>query len=111
MEAGLKLHPQATAYKIGRQTIHQAELLKAGTLDVGSQPFVPEGEVATGEFLLVVWHCAGSGIHLEVCLSFFYPFLCGYFLIHPMCRSHSASLWFSLSGNCSMCSSTFGVSS
>lgn len=50
MEAGLELHPQATACKTCRQAIHQADLLKAGTLDVGSQPSIPEGEVATGEF-------------------------------------------------------------
>lgn len=52
MEAGLKLHPQETACKIRSQTIHQAELLKVGTLDVESQPFVPEGEVVIGEFPL-----------------------------------------------------------
>ena len=52
MEAGLKPHPQATACKICSQTIHQAELLKAGTLDGEPQPFIPEGEVIVGEFAL-----------------------------------------------------------
>lgn len=39
-------------------------------------------------------------------------FLCNlmYFLCHPRCRSHSASFWISLRGNCSVNSCIFGVS-
>ena len=73
MEAGLKLDPQAAACKVCSQTIHQAEVLKVGTLDVGSQPFAPEGEAGIGSSLLVVWHCAGSGVYGEGVSKSFLP--------------------------------------
>ena len=42
--------------------------------------------------LLTARHCVGWGLW-PVCLSPSYPFWFEYFLIHPMCRSHSADFW------------------
>lgn len=45
---------------------------------------------------------ATVGFMVRACLSFACSFLCGYFLIHFMYRSHAASFWISFTGSCSM---------
>lgn len=39
----------------------------------------------------------------RVCLIFSYPFQCGYFVNHLICRSQSASFWISPKGNFFVC--------
>lgn len=48
------------------------------------------------------------GLIARVCLSLSNQFWSGYFLIHPMCRSHSANFWISFGGKCFLCSCKFG---
>ena len=51
----------------------------------------------------------GVGVIWKVCLSLSCLFWCGYFLSHPMCRSHSTSFLVSLKESCSMCSFIFST--
>lgn len=52
----------------------------------------------------------GVGFMAKVYCSLSYPFWCGIFLIHSMCKSHSACSWICFQGNCSMCNCRFSVS-
>lgn len=81
-------------------------VLKVEMLGVGYKLICPWGR--SWEMRVSSW-LYGIGLvvrfMMRVCLLP-YPGECGYFLIFPMCRSHSASFWVSLRGNCF----TFGVS-
>ena len=66
--------------------IFQVQVLKVGVPEVRFKPFTPRGEA--------------YGLSL---------FLCGFSLIHPMCRNHLASFWVFFRGNFSICSCRFGV--
>ena len=73
--------------KVLWESIPQVEVLKVQVQDIGSKHFAPQGEAGNCAFPL---DCMVLGLEFleKVCLSLFYPFLCGYFLVNPMCRSH-----------------------
>ena len=89
--------------------ILQVEVLNVGMLIVESKPFVPQEEA--GSYITQLYVAVPAVRFMErVCLRLFYRFLCGYFLICPMCRSHSVSFWVSFRENCSIWSCRFSMS-
>lgn len=90
--------------------ITNMEVLKVGSLDIGSKPFTPQGEAGGCEFPPTCVAIPGVRLIPRVCLSFSYPFPLGYFLLHPLCRSHLANFWIFSRGNCSVWISRFSVS-
>lgn len=88
------------------QGLIPGDCLKVGVLDVGPNPSLLRQKLEVGGSLPIVWHWAESEIYSE---SVSQPFLLT--LGHCLsCRSHWASFWTFLRGNCSVCGCTFCVS-
>ena len=89
--------------------IPQVEVLKVGLLDIGSKLLREKlGFVSSSSLYVAV---LGLGVWVRLCLSLSYSFLCEWvILVHPMCRSCSASFRISFRGSCSICSCRIGVS-
>lgn len=76
--------------------ILQVEVLKVWHYMLGPNPSPLSEKLAIGSSLLIVSCCVGVGSMASICPSLSYPFWCGFFLIHPMYRNHSASPGFLL---------------
>lgn len=79
-------------------------VLKVRVLDIVSNLFASQGKAGSCEFP----SCAG--VFMVTVAQTFLLISLWYFLIHPMCKNHSAGFWITFSGNCSICSYRFGGS-
>lgn len=81
----------------------QVELKRWGAKPkIWSQSFPPEGKTGTCEFSPNCVSAPGMGFIGSVCLSLFYLFHCGIFLICPMYRSYFSSFWIAFRENFSV---------
>lgn len=60
--------------------------------------------------LLIVCFPTGSGVYRKIVSQPLLPTCVWVFLIHLLCRSHSASFWIYFRGNCFVCNWRFDVS-
>ena len=86
------------------------EGLKSWGTRYGSNPSLLKEKPWGLSFLLIVVGALGLGLMVKLIISLSYLLQCGFFLIHPICRSCSASFWVLSRGNCSIGSCRFGVS-
>lgn len=81
-------------------------VLNVGTLNARSKYFAPWKIWELDVPFQLYGTAAGAELMVRICL---YLFLCGYFLIWPIHRSHTASFSISFRGNPSMFTWTFSV--
>ena len=83
--------------------ISQVKDLNVGVPYVGSKPFTPQS------FLPVACHLTRGGVYGEIDSQPLLPISMS-FLVHLLCRCHSASFWISFRENCSKYNCRFSVS-
>lgn len=70
----------------GGSSFHR-KVLKTGALGVGFKLFASHGSYEFSTYVTM----PGVGFMARLCVTLSYLFQCGYFLIHPVYRSHSVS--------------------
>lgn len=78
--------------------------LKSQTATWCPNPSLLGEKLGVGGPFLTVWHYVRGQVYGKVYLSLSYPFWCGHFLIHLMCRNDSSSFSISFRRNYPVCS-------
>lgn len=72
------------------------EVLKVGVLDIESNPSLLREKLGVVTSFPVVFRCARGGVYSKLVSYHLLLVSMLFFLVCPMCRSHSASVWISL---------------